>query len=241
MGGSCSATWSTARILSLLLITLVIGCERKKQKPSQPFSPDGLVGIDVSNHQGLISWEKVSMIGDRKIEFVYIKATEGSTHVDRRYLHNIRAARKKGILAGSYHYFRTTSEPNDQFRNFIRVADKDSQDLIPVVDVEEMDNWNTVQFHGKFSEFLRLVEDHYGVKPMIYTVNSFYNRHLAGRYRDHKIFVGRYGKRGPMMKDQHNWTIWQYSETGVVAGIPKPVDLNTLNPSVLLGELRIRN
>ena len=241
MGGSCSAIWSTARILSLLLITLVFGCDRKKQKPSQPFSPDGLVGIDVSNHQGLISWEKVSSIGDRKVEFVYIKATEGSTHVDRRYLHNIRAARKKGILAGSYHYFRTTSEPKDQFRNFIRVADKASQDLIPVVDVEEMDKWDAVQFHEKFSEFLRLVEDHYGVKPMIYTVNSFYNGHLAGRYRDHKIFVGRYGKRKPVMKDDHGWTIWQYSETGIVAGIPKPVDLNTLNPSVSLSELRIRN
>ena len=43
-------------------------------------------GIDVSHHQGLIDWEAVSAT---KVQFVFLKATEGSTHVDRRFARNL--------------------------------------------------------------------------------------------------------------------------------------------------------
>ena len=92
-------------------------------------------GIDVSNHQGKIDWEKVA--SDKNIQFVYIKVTEGATHVDKSYAHNIKEARKNGLKAGSYHYLRNTSTIRDQFQNFKNVAKKEYQDLIPMVDVEE--------------------------------------------------------------------------------------------------------
>jgi lysozyme len=42
-------------------------------------------GIDVSNHQGAIAWDRVA--GDR-ISFAYVKASEGPDFVDARFADN---------------------------------------------------------------------------------------------------------------------------------------------------------
>jgi len=46
------------------------------------------------------------------------------------------------------------------------------QDLIPLIDVEEMNSWSPTIFHTNFREFLKLIENNFGKKPIIYTVNS---------------------------------------------------------------------
>lgn len=117
-------------------------------------------GIDVSNHQGRIDWALVST--DKNIQFVYIKATEGATHVDQSYSYNILESRKNGLKAGSYHYLRRTSNILSQFKNFTSIAKVDEQDLIPMVDVEEKIDKDSIKL------FCDLIERHYGKKPVIY-------------------------------------------------------------------------
>jgi len=199
------------------------------------------IGIDVSRHQGEIDWAAVKIWKDHPIQFVYMKATEGATLQDKTYQHNLREARKQGFPVGSYHYFRTLSEPEDQFRNLKNTALKADQDLIPMVDVEEKKNWDTAIFHRKLQQFLDLVEGHYGKKPMIYTVNSFYNAHLAGKYTDYHFLIGRYSEHPPLMKDRHRWTVWQFSESGRVDGIPVNVDIDRLHEEVQLKDLLLRD
>ena len=58
------------------------------------------LGIDVSKFQGDIDWE---VLKDQGISFAYIKATEGSGHVDTRLDANYQGARESGILYGFYH------------------------------------------------------------------------------------------------------------------------------------------
>jgi len=94
-----------------------------------------------------------------------------------------------------------------------------------LIDVEENKNWKGKTFHDKFKKFLDLIEEYYGRKPMIYTVNSFYNKNLSGKYTQYHFLIGRYGKNPPNMKDRSNWTIWQFSESGKVEGISKRVDM----------------
>ena len=91
-------------------------------------------GIDVSHHQGPIDWPLVA--SDTCIQFVYIKATEGSTHVDTLYQYNIREAKRAGLLVGSYHFLTSSSSMRSQFNNFITQVDSTSQHLLPMVDVE---------------------------------------------------------------------------------------------------------
>lgn len=68
-------------------------------------------GIDVSHHKGKFKWKQVS-----DVEFVYVKATKVATYVDSLYQQNIKGARAKKLLVGTYHYFRTTSQYKNNSR-----------------------------------------------------------------------------------------------------------------------------
>lgn len=199
-----------------------------------------IYGLDVSHHQKDIDWAKVKHWNGNEISFVYIKATEGATYLDKKYLENFAGAQKNGLLVGSYHYFRTTSSVKKQFENFINRVDKNKQDLIPLIDVEEKKQWNDSEFHKNFQAFLDLVENHYGSKPMIYTVNSFYNRHLSGKYKKYHFLIGRYGNNPPNMRDRSNWTIWQFTEKGRVDGIPQNVDIDVMNQKYRIEDLKLK-
>jgi len=200
-----------------------------------------IYGIDISHYQGKINWGKVKKWERKKISFVYIKATEGSTLIDPTYQTNFKEAKKTEILVGSYHFFTTKSSIKTQFENFIQNVDKDKQDLIPLIDVEEIENWGNKEFHKNFNAFLKMVEEHFGKKPMIYTVNSFYNINLSGKYKPYHFLIARYGDNSPNMRDKSNWTIWQFSEIGQVEGIPKNVDLDVLNSKFGLNDIRLIN
>ena len=236
---SIIATGLLVIVLIILILTFYRPLHRRPSHKNIPFIPDNnaIYGIDISHHQGIINWAEVKEWEGQKIRFVYIKATEGATDIDHLYSQNFAEARKSRLLVGSYHYFRTSSSPQEQFDNFKKVTEKDSQDLIPLVDVEEKKNWDDKTFHKNLALFLRLVENHFGKKPLIYTVNSFYNQNLAGRYNENHFLIGRYGKNSPNMKDKRDWTIWQFSEAGQIEGIPKPVDIDVLNNSVDLNKL----
>lgn len=193
---------------------------------SHNYSMSDYQGIDVSNHQGMIDWEKVA--SDKKIQFVYIKATEGATHVDKFYMHNITEARKNGFKVGSYHYLRNTSAIVDQFHNFISVAKKESQDLIPMVDVEESVGKDSIRL------FCKLVEDYYGKRPAIYGTNRSYNSFCAPDFNDYILMIGRYGNNRPVIKGSGHYDIWQFSEKGRIPGIPKAVDLDRIHPDFVV-------
>lgn len=61
-------------------------------------------GLDISHYQGTVFWQA---IGDNSKQFfVYLKASEGGTNIDRRYLENIQTARRYGLKVGSYHFYR---------------------------------------------------------------------------------------------------------------------------------------
>lgn len=191
---------------------------------------DGICGIDVSHYQGTIDWNKVTHYENNPIKFVYVKATEGSTIKDECYDRNLTLAKEKGLLVGSYHYFTSRATAEEQFENFKQTASKESQDLIPVVDIEECKHWTPDVFHKNLQVFLNEVEAHYGKKPVIYTMPSFYNLYLIDRYKDYKIFIAQYGDGIPALKDGTDWHIWQFTRKGKIDGIRGNVDVNAINP-----------
>jgi len=198
--------------------------------PVAPRIVDGICGIDVSHYQGTIDWNKVTHYENNPIKFVYVKATEGSTIKDECYDRNLTLAKEKGLLVGSYHYFTSRATAEEQFENFKQTASKESQDLIPVVDIEECKHWTPDVFHKNLQVFLNEVEAHYGKKPVIYTMPSFYNLYLIDRYKDYKIFIAQYGDGIPALKDGTDWHIWQFTRKGKIDGIRGNVDVNAINP-----------
>ncbi len=180
-------------------------------------------GIDISSYQGFIDWDKVS--SDKDIRFVYIKATEGATYRSPHYPHNITQARRYGLLVGSYHYLTSTSTIDEQFENFSKYALKPVQDLIPMLDVEVRGNWSRSQLIDSVDKFCELVKDYYGVQPMIYSTMGFYNKNLTPHFNNYHLYIGRYSNEEPEINWEGEYTIWQYSETGIIPGIDAYVDL----------------
>ena len=180
-------------------------------------------GIDISSHQGYIDWAKVS--SDKNISFVYIKATEGATYRSHHYAHNITQARRHGLLVGSYHYLTSSSTIDEQFQNFSKFALKPVQDLIPMLDIETRGDWSRSQLIDSVNKFCQLVENLYGVQPMIYSTMGFYNKNLAPQFNKHHLYIGRYSNEEPEITWEGEYTIWQYSETGIIPGIDAYVDL----------------
>lgn len=73
-------------------------------------------GVDVSSHQGKIDWGRLTR--ETRIDFAFIKASEGARLRDRRFLANWAAA--DGHAArGAYHFFTFCSPGAAQARNFI--------------------------------------------------------------------------------------------------------------------------
>lgn len=181
-------------------------------------------GIDVSHHQGKIDWAKVAK-DKKKIEFVYVKASEGATGKDKCYKYNMERARKNGLKVGAYHYFRMTSSAHNQFKNFKSQLDICDFEMVPMVDVETSDGKPVRELQDSLAVLIALIKKEYGVSPMIYGTNRSYNTYCAPRFNNLYLYIGRYGKFAPKIKGTGNYTIWQYSETGKVDGISKRVDL----------------
>jgi lysozyme len=216
-------------LLFFVVVTLLVSaCGQNKKQDS--------FGIDVSHHNGKINWGQVP-----DVEFVYVKATEGATYVDPMYQQNIKGARAKELRVGAYHYFRTTSSVQKQFENYKEHVKKRDIDLIPMVDVEECKKWSTVQFQDSLMRFIQLIKAHYGKAPMIYSVNTFYNRYCAPRFNKYHLMIGRYGSDEPFIKGRGTYTIWQKSQTGKLSGISKNVDIDFFRKNVSVNDILLSN
>lgn len=201
---------------------------------------DDYDGIDVSHHQKNIDWAKVAK--DTKIQFVYIKATEGATYVDDKYKENVKNARANGLKIGSYHYFRMTSTPKEQFENFKRNVLPDEQDLIPMVDVENCGKSSKSEVQKNLTELLKLLKDYYGAEPIIYGTQRSYNTWLAPKFNDHFLYIGKYNNKteAPELKGNGKYSVWQYSQEGTIDGIPKAVDLCKFNTGCTLDDILLK-
>ena len=194
-------------------------------------------GIDVSRHQGRIEWQKVPI---HDISFVYIKATEGATYTDPYFHYNIKGAAEAGFKVGAYHYFRMTSSAIEQFENFKRTLKGYEIDLVPMIDVETSDGRPVRELQDSLDVFIRLVKSEYGCIPMIYGTQRSYNTYCAPKYNNYHLYIGRYGPNPPEIKGKGSYTIWQYTETATVRGIPKPVDMCRFNPKYTIFSIKRR-
>ena len=182
-------------------------------------------GIDVSHYQGRIDWARVAKSGSAG--YVYLKATESNALVDDTYDYNLREAQRHGLKVGSYHFFRPGVNASAQFENFRRTVNKRHQDLLPLIDVEVTGGVTVATMHARLQEFLRLVTNEYGQRPIIYTGKNFYNKYFAPypNFKAYKFMIAQYTpQEEPYLNDGDDYLIWQYTGHGRVDGIKGDVD-----------------
>ena len=187
---------------------------------------DYVYGIDISQYQGEVSWIDINTIYDQiPIDFVYIRATMGETAQDKRYLENWEAAASRAKLRGAYHYFRPNENSVRQARNFIRTVKLRPGDLPPVLDIEERPRKQPMDsLRVGLKRWLNEVESHYGIKPILYSGDSYFTDFLEKEFSDYVLWIANYNFW--VDKPKKHWNFWQFSERGQVRGIAGYVDLN---------------
>jgi lysozyme len=187
-------------------------------------------GIDVSKYQQVIDWESVRdmNVNNIRIGFGFIKATEGIGNRDPRFRQNWRLTRDAGMTRGAYHFFLSTKSGKLQAENFISSVELTTGDLPPVLDVEQAYGVPGIKIRERVKEWLVVIENYYGIRPIIYTNIDFYNQYLKDEFDEYPLWVAHYlQKERPRI--HRPWIFWQHSEQGRVNGILHKVDFNVFN------------
>lgn len=196
-------------------------------------------GIDLSHYQGEVFWEH---IGDNsKMAYVYLKATEGGDRIDHMYERNIELAQLHGLKVGSYHFYRPKTEQRKQLENFTAQCLPGDQDLLPMIDIETTGGLPTDEFCDSLFAFLRIVEEAYRQKPLLYTYTNFYNKHLCGKLDGYQLMIAQYTDREPVLADERDFTMWQYTSKGSIKGVSGYIDKSRFMGTHGLREIRFRH
>lgn len=193
--------------------------------PDWPNSTDRyeVVGVDVSHYQGAIDWDELAADGH---DFAFIKATEGKELKDKAFFTNWTLAGKTGMRRGAYHFFRPEIKAEQQARNYFAAVQLAPGDLPPVIDVEDLGKLSAKQLVSRVTRLAEMMEIRYGVKPIIYTGQNFYNRYLAGQFDDYPLWLARYDADEPVTVCGREYHFWQYTDRGKLPGIHGRVDQN---------------
>ncbi len=196
---------------------------------------DKTFGIDMSHYQRKedIAWDSLS-IANRSIpiEFVILRATMGNRSADKHFDEFWQLAKKHKLIRGAYHFYRADEDPVRQANNFLENVKLEEGDLPPVLDIEKIPRRKS---NAKLIEDLkvwcRIIEEAYGVKPIIYTYYHYHKDFLQGEFDDYPLWLANYNDV-PQPTPTGNWDMWQFTENGIVYGINTKVDVNVYNGSL---------
>lgn len=229
-------------ILAVIISLIAVAASRGSR-------PDGLYqfnqsvanGIDVSEHNGEIDWEKVKETQD----FAFIRVGyrgygNGEIYEDKYAADNLKNANKAKIPVGVYFYTQavTAEEAEDEADFVYDIIKKYNIDLPVMIDFE-------YPIDSDGNAVGRLVESDNDLNTNAEIINSFVEKlekkgYTAGVYASssvlhNKISMKKLKKSAVAWVADYNdkvtydvdYTIWQYSETGSVDGVSsKYVDLN---------------
>ncbi|WP_419909046.1 glycoside hydrolase family 25 protein [Hoeflea sp.] len=186
-----------------------------------------VTGIDVSRYQGTVDWKQVQGSG---VRFAAIKATEGAADYPYSdyYTQNAELARQAGLAVGGYHFFNPNADGKTQANYFLQVVQPKPGDLLPMLDLEQTGSASGAQIADGAQAWLETVRAATGRKPLLYTTAGFWSQigSPAG-FDNYPLWVAEYGVNQPHLpQGWSNYTIWQHSQSGKVAGIEGPVDLD---------------
>lgn len=188
-----------------------------------------VVGIDVSEYQGKIRWSYVDTIEDKyPLRYVFVRATVGNDRVDAQFKQNWLGAKENKMIRGAYHYYRPNENSLEQAELFIKTVKLKKGDLPPVLDIEKLPKEQSIErLKIGLRRWLKTVELHYGVRPIIYTGEKYYDDFLKEEFSDYLFWIANYNFYREEIQD--DWLFWQFTEKATVPGIDNKVDVNVYN------------
>ena len=184
------------------------------------------IGIDVSHHQQQIPWEKwfTKSPMDTLIDFVYCKATEGSTFVDSEWENNRKRLNELGVINGAYHFLNTNTYSIPQAKHFLTHWNPRDIDLPPVLDVETEGPSDKILINNMY-DWLEYIENKTGLKPVIYTSLHFFETKFKNEFKEYQFWIASYTYK-PSCIDDKRIIHWQYTDKGKLPEIDCNIDIN---------------
>ena len=189
-------------------------------------------GIDISHYQGEVDWKRLKQTrqGQFPVQFIFMKATEGGDYSDDKFIANFDSAKVHGFIRGAYHFYNPKTDANKQADFFINSVKLEPGDLPPVLDIEKKGR-DVKKLQQDLKIWLRKVESHYGVKPIIYASYKFKTKYLNDSVFDsYPYWIAHYYVDS--VRYQGEWKFWQHTDVGTLPGIEDKVDLNIFNGSI---------
>lgn len=188
-------------------------------------------GIDVSNNDGSIDFNKVANDG---VEYVYVKATEGQSFKDSYMDSFYNDCKSNELKVGAYHFLVGTSTPEAQAQNFYGKIKDYEWDLVPMMDIE-------TNFNGLSDYVERFISTFKQLSPLklgIYSYTSFidYLTDAKSTIKDMPFWEANYNN-DPWSLSSNFFTNrigHQYTENGAISGVDVNCDVNSFTEGVLL-------
>ena len=188
------------------------------------------LGVDVSNHQKVIDWPLVSRCGP---QFAICKATESTTFTDPYFAANWKGARDNGLVRGAYCFGRPSAGSGHADANYFLSVVKDIQqgDFL-VLDLEDDAVPPNADLLAYAVDWFKTVKAAVGFNPLLYSGHYYLAPHnLEGKaeLKDNGLWLASYQTQPPPVpKGWDYFSIWQFTDRGVVPGIGN-VDMDLFN------------
>lgn len=189
-------------------------------------------GIDVSEHQGVIDWDKVKS----QIDYAIIRAGYGKNHIDRQFVRNISECNRLGIPCGAYWFsYALNADQAKAEADYCIEALKPYKVDYPVAFDFEYDSANYAKKQGVVltpslvqsmaSVFLLEIEAA-GYFAANYSNPDFINRYFgAALHQRFGLWLASWPKSVNAAKPPVTCVMWQYGGAQY-AGITGNVDSN---------------
>lgn len=194
-------------------------------------------GIDVSNHNGVIDWDKVKQAG---VSFAILRIGYGmfENQKDKTFERNYAEATRVGIPIGIYlySYAKTVDEAKKEAELTLKWLANRKLQLPIYFDIED----SSQQKLGKdilnnmciaFCEIIEQANYWAGIYSNKYWATSIISGQELGK--KYTYWIAQYADQCTY---EGNYAIWQYSSTGKVAGISGNVDLNEMVKDIIQKE-----
>lgn len=232
-----------AVIIAAVLVSVIAVAASRGSRPDglYQFNQSVSNGIDVSEHNGEIDWNKVKETQD----FAFIRVGyrgygNGEIYKDKYADDNLKGANKAKIPVGVYFYTQAvTAEEAEEEADFVyNIIKKHNIDLPVIIDFE-------YPIDSDGNAVGRLVESNNDMDTNTDVINAFIEKlekkgYTAGVYASSSVLHNKINMK-KLKKSAVSWVadyndkvtfdvdyiVWQYSETGSVDGVgSKYVDLN---------------
>ena len=195
-----------------------------------------LYGVDVSEHNGVIDWEKVKESG--KVDFAMIRAGYGQTTVDKQFHKNAVMCNTLDIPIGIYWFsYATTVDAAAREARACLETIKDYKITYPVAFDFEDDSVRVAKKNGvtiskslatlMAMSFLSVIKNA-GYEAVNYSNPSYLNQYFDSSVKNNfPLWLAQWPVNPkPEIRPIQSPVIWQYSATGTIPGINSAVDLN---------------